>query len=169
MATIESLSVALEALAKEQRALRKDVRKIRQHLEDPSGEKAKARAASNGFSKPQVVTEKLRSFLGLAADEKISRADVTKRISSYLTEKGLKNGKNINLDEPLKDLLNPPEGIQVTFMNIQKYISPHYVKEPSDKVAKPKATTKAPKVETAADPIKEKAARPKVEKKVVKA
>ena len=160
--------LTLEDLAKEIKSLRKDVRKIRQHLEDPNGEKAKARAASNGFSKPQVVTEQLRSFLGLASDEKISRADVTKRISAYLTEKGLKNGKNITLDAPLKDLLNPPEGIQVTFMNIQKYISPHYVKEPSDKVTKPKAP-KAPKAETAAEPAKEKAARPKVEKKVAKA
>jgi upstream activation factor subunit UAF30 len=161
--------LTLEDLAKEIKSLRKDVRKIRQHLEDPNGEKAKARAASNGFSKPQVVTEKLRSFLGLAADEKISRADVTKRISAYLTEKGLKNGKNITLDAPLKDLLNPPEGTQVTFMNIQKYISPHYVKEPgTEKVTKPKAA-KAPKAEAAAEPAKEKASRPKVEKKVAKA
>jgi upstream activation factor subunit UAF30 len=160
--------LTLEDLAKEIKSLRKDVRKIRQHLEDPNGEKAKARAASNGFSKPQVVTEQLRSFLGLASDEKISRADVTKRISAYLTEKGLKNGTKTTLDAPLKELLNPPENIQVTFMNIQKYISPHYVKEPSDKVAKPKAP-KAPKAETAAEPAKEKAARPKVEKKVAKA
>ena len=157
--------LTLEDLAKEIKSLRKDVRKIRQHLEDPNGEKAKARAASNGFSKPQVVTEQLRSFLGLASDEKISRADVTKRISAYLTEKGLKNGKNITLDAPLKDLLNPPENIQVTFMNIQKYISPHYGKEPSDKVTKPKA----PKAEATAEAAKEKTARPKVEKKVAKA
>ena len=164
--------VTLEDLAKEIKSLRKDVRKIRQHLEDPSGEKAKARAASNGFSKPQVVTEQLRSFLGLASDEKISRADVTKRISAYLTEKGLKNGKNITLDAPLKDLLTPPEGIQVTFMNIQKYISPHYVKEPSDKVVKPKAPkapkAEAPKAEAAPEAAKEKTSRPKVEKKVAK-
>ena len=65
MATIESLSVALEALAKEQRALRKDVRKIRQHLEDPNGEKQAARAQNNGFNKPLGVSDKLRAFLNL--------------------------------------------------------------------------------------------------------
>jgi upstream activation factor subunit UAF30 len=38
------------------------------------------------------------------------------------------NGRIIVLDDKLKALLNPPEGIQITFLNIQKYLSPHYVK-----------------------------------------
>jgi predicted RNase H-like nuclease (RuvC/YqgF family) len=53
MATIETLHTAIEALAKELRTLHKDVRKIRQHFEDPTGEKKEARAKNNGFNKPQ--------------------------------------------------------------------------------------------------------------------
>jgi upstream activation factor subunit UAF30 len=166
MATIESLSVALEALAKEQRALRKDVRKIRQHLEDPNGEKQAARAQNNGFNKPLGVSDKLRTFLNLAADEKISRSQVTRKMNEYVEAKGLKAGQNISLDETLKDLLQVPEGVQVTFLNIQKYINPHYVKEPKPEGEK---KPRAKKAETAATsdeaaPPKEKKLRPKVAK-----
>ena len=73
MATATETPVTLELLAKELKALRKDIRKVRAHLEDPTGEKAAARAKSNGFNKPLDVTEKLRTFLSLGADEKISR------------------------------------------------------------------------------------------------
>jgi len=132
--------ITLDALMKEIKALRKDMRKIRAHIEDPTGEKSKARAVNNGFNKPLDVTPELRAFLSLAADEKISRSQVTTRINGYVTEKGLKAGQNITLDEPLKALLHPPEGTQVTFLNIQKYINPHYIKEVKPEVEKkPKA------------------------------
>ena len=173
MATIESLSVALEALAKEQRALRKDVRKIRQHLEDPNGEKQAARAQNNGFNKPLGVSDKLRAFLNLAADEKISRSQVTRKMNEYVEAKGLKAGQNISLDETLKDLLQVPEGVQVTFLNIQKYINPHYVKEikpegekkPRAKKAESKTPAESAAGETSeVSAPKEKKVRPKVAK-----
>ena len=163
--TLETLHTALEAIAKEQRALRKDVRKIRQHFEDPEGEKAAARAQNNGFNKPLGVTDKLRAFLGLAADEKISRSQVTTRINTYVTEKGLKAGQNISLDESLKDLLQVPEGVQVTFLNIQKYINPHYIKEVKPETEKKPRVKKEEAVSsTPGDAPKEKKMRPKVAK-----
>jgi len=157
-------TVTLETLAKELKAVRKDLRRIRQHFEDPTGEKQAARAQNNGFNKPLNVTDKLRAFLGLAADEKVSRSQVTSRINAYVTEKGLKSGQNISLDAALKDLLNPPEGVQVTFLNIQKYINPHYIKEAKPEGEKKPREKKAP-VDTAADAVpKEKKSRPKVAK-----
>ena len=156
--------VTLELIAKELKALRKDVRKIRQHFEDPTGEKQAARSQNNGFNKPLNVTDKLRAFLSMGADEKISRSQVTARINTYVTEKNLKAGQNISLDDTLKDLLQPPEGTQVTFLNIQKFINPHYIKEATDKKPrekKPKA--EAAQVTTDAAP-KEKKSRPKVAK-----
>ena len=175
--TLETLNVALQAIAKEQRALHKDIRKIRQYIEDPSGEKQDARTKNNGFNKPLGVSEKLRAFLGLAADEKISRSQVTRKVNEYVEAKGLKAGQNISLDATLQDILQVPEGIQVTFLNIQKYINPHYIKEEKPPVEKkPRATKKAaaetpgagpsdaaPPSESAAAP-KEKKMRPKVAK-----
>lgn len=168
--TLETLNAALEAIAKEQRALRKDIRKIRQHIEDPTGEKHEARTKNNGFNKPLDVTPELRAFLGLAADEKISRSQVTTRINAYVTEKGLKAGQNITLDATLKTLLNPPADVQITFLNIQKYINPHYIKEAKPEgEKKPRAKKVAEGGEVAqatstGEPPKEKKMRPKVAK-----
>lgn len=130
--------------------LRKDVRKLKTLIEDPLGEKAKARSTTNGFNKPLDISEELRKFLKMAAGEQISRSHVTKKVNEYVTEKGLKQGQNITLDASLKSLLDPPDGVQVTFLNIQKYINKHYIKaEPPVVVAaepKPPVASKRPSV-----------------------
>lgn len=162
--------VTLDDLMKEMKALRKEVRKIRQHIEDPTGEKTKTRATNNGFNKPLDVTPELRAFLGLGPEEKISRSQVTTRINAYVTEKGLKAGKNITLDETLQKLLSPPEGMDVTFLNIQRYINPHYLKDPNAPEKKPRVKKEAVPVAVESTPVaapeapKEKKVRPKVAK-----
>jgi hypothetical protein len=129
MATVEELMALIEEQSKEIKAMRKDLRKIRQHIEDPTGEKAALRSQNNGFRKPQVVSDDLRAFLNLGPEDRISRADVTRKINEYVTVNNLKQGQNLTLDESLQKLLTPPEGTQVTFLNIQKYINRHYIKE----------------------------------------
>ena len=135
----------LQALQAEIKALRKDLRKVKALLEDPTGEKSKARASNNGFNKPLDVSDKLRAFLKLAPGEQISRSQVTKRVNEYVTTHGLKAGQVINMDAALKDLLNPPEGTNVTFLNIQKYINHHYIKPVAAPAAAPAAAAAAPK------------------------
>jgi len=138
-------TVTFDDLMKELKAIRKDLRKVKAFIEDPTGEKSKSRSQNNGFNKPLQVTPKLREFLKLPEGELISRSQVTRKINDYVTEKGLKAGQNISLDATLKELLNPPEGTQVTFLNIQKYINPHYIKEEKpaeEKKAKPAAEKK---------------------------
>jgi len=143
---MESVLSLLEELSKEVKALRKDVRKIRQHIDDPLGDKAKLRSQNNGFRKPQVVSEELRTFLNLGADDRISRAEVTRKLNEYVTEHGLKNGQNLTMDDALRSLLAPPDDVQVTFLNIQKYINRHYLKEvvPEAVVAEPVVEKKKP-------------------------
>jgi upstream activation factor subunit UAF30 len=153
------MAVTLETLDKELKAIRKELRKIKAHIEDPNGEKAKARSENNGFKKPLKVSPALHSFLKLGPDERISRADVTKKVNLYLEEHKLKNGQLITLDDTLKGLLNPPADTQITFLNIQKYINPHFVKEPKE----PKEG--ATKRKAADAPAEPKADRPKVAKK----
>lgn len=157
-ATLETISKAIEALAKEQRALRKAVNTIRQHIEDPTGEKAKARSENNGFKKPQKVSPAMHAFLKLAPEEMISRAEVTKKVNKYCEEHGLKKGQLITPDETLRALLNPPADTQITFLNIQTYINPHFIKEPKEEKPKAEKRKAEPKDET-------KAERPKVAKK----
>ncbi len=129
--SLETIQTELAALRNDIKNLTKLIRKVKNTQEDPDGEKARARAANNGFNRKQDVTPKLREFLGLPADELISRSEVTKFINKYITEAGLKhpdNGRQIILDDKLRDLLAPPADVQVTYLNLQKYLSPHYVK-----------------------------------------
>ena len=130
--SLESIQSELSALRTDVKNLAKMVRKIRSTQDDPDGEKAKKRAENNGFNRKQEITPALRTFLGLPEGELVSRSEVTKHVNKYITEKGLKhpeNGRQIVMDDKLKELLAPPEGVVVTYLNLQKYLSPHYVKK----------------------------------------
>ena len=130
--SLESIQTELSALRVDVKNLAKLVRKIRSTQDDPDGEKAKKRAENNGFNRKQEITPALRAFLELPDGELVSRSEVTKSVNKYITEKGLKhpeNGRQIVLDAKLKELLAPPEGVVVTYLNLQKYLSPHYVKK----------------------------------------
>lgn len=127
---MDSILASLQALEKAVKSLQRTNHKILQRLEDPTGEKAKARSENNSFKKPQVVSDQLRGFLKLGKDEMISRSDVTKRVFAYAKENNLNNGKVINLDPVLKELLKPADGQDVTVTNLQKFINHHYIKTP---------------------------------------
>jgi len=126
-----NLQQEITAIRAEVKSLAKLCRKIKAKQDDPDGSKAKARASNNGFNRQQKVDDELRAFLGLAPDQLISRSEVTKKINEYISSKGLKhpeNGRQIVLDDALRNLLKPPADVVVTFLNLQKYLSPHYVK-----------------------------------------
>ena len=155
-ATLETIAADVQLLQKDLKGLRKMIRKVLGDIEDPTGEKKAARSQNNGFNKPQQVTEALAKFLNIPVTEMISRSQVTKAVNAYVTEKNLKAGQNISLDEPMKALLTVPEGTQVTFLNIQKYLNQHYVK------VEKKPAAAAPAAPAAA--AEEKPTRPKVKK-----
>jgi upstream activation factor subunit UAF30 len=126
-----NLQQEITALRGEMKSLAKLCRKIKAKQDDPDGSKAKARASNNGFNRQQKVDDELRQFLGLEPEQLISRSEVTKKINEYISSKGLKhpeNGRQIVLDEALRNLLKPPADVVVTFLNLQKYLSPHYIK-----------------------------------------
>jgi len=115
--SLETIQTDIVALRSEVKTLTKLIRKIKNTQEDPDGEKAKKRAENNGFNRKE---------------ELISRSEVTKFINKYILEKGLKhpeNGRQIILDDTLRDLLAPPADVVVTYLNLQKYLSPHYIKK----------------------------------------
>ncbi len=121
----------ITALRNELKSLTKIVRKIKAKLDDPNGEKSAKRAKNNGFNREQKISEELRTFLGLPEGQLVSRSTVTKSINEYVKANGLKhpdNGRILVLDQKLRDLLKPPVDVQVTFLNLQKFLSPHYTK-----------------------------------------
>ena len=150
MADLAQLTADIADIKSSIKSLAKLLRKLKTSQDDPDGEKAKTRASNNGFNRPLEVSPKLRSFLALGEGEMISRSEVTRRINAYVTSNNLKhpdNGRVIILDEKLTDLLEPPAGLQITFLNIQKYLSPHYVKP---------AKAVAPVEPPVPEPVKEK-------------
>jgi chromatin remodeling complex protein RSC6 len=153
MADIAQLTADIAEIKSGLKSIAKLLRKLRTSQDDPDGEKAKTRASNNGFNRPLEVSQKLRTFLALGDDELISRSEVTRRINTYVTSNNLKhpdNGRVIILDEKLTNLLEPPSGLQITFLNIQKYLSPHYVK-PAKK-SEPDSTPEQPVVPEPAKP-----------------
>lgn len=129
--SLENIAEEITALRAEVKAMAKLLRKVKAKQDDPTGEIAAKRAENNGFNRKQKVSEKLQAFLGVGADAMVSRSEVTKFINKYITEKGLKhpeNGRVLVLDDRLRDLLQAPADVTVTYLNLQKYLSPHYIK-----------------------------------------
>ncbi|MAT63918.1 MAG: hypothetical protein CL881_09000 [Dehalococcoidia bacterium] len=129
--SLETIQTELAALRSDIKSLSKIVRKIKAKQDDPNGEKSANRAKNNGFNREQKISDKLRVFLELPEGATVSRSTVTKAINKYVKDKGLKhpdNGRVLVLDQKLRDLLEPPADVQITFLNLQKYLSPHYTK-----------------------------------------
>jgi len=127
----EQILSELSSLKSDIKSLSKIVRKIKAKVDDPTGEKAASRAKNNGFNRKQAISDKLRAFLELPDGELVSRSTVTRAINKYVTDNGLKhpdNGRILMLDDKLKNLLQPPDDVQITFLNLQKYLSPHYTR-----------------------------------------
>jgi chromatin remodeling complex protein RSC6 len=85
----------------------------------------------SGFVKPTLITEELATFLGREKGTEMARTEVTKEINQYIRANNLqdsKNGRHINPDAKLKKLLSYDGAETLTYFNLQKYLSPHFVK-----------------------------------------
>lgn len=85
----------------------------------------------SGFTKPTPITPELATFIGKPAGTEMARTDVTKEITAYVRAHNLQdkeNGRKIIPDKKLSALLNVPKGTDLTYFNLQTYLSPHFVK-----------------------------------------
>jgi hypothetical protein len=80
------------------------------------------------FTEPTTVSADLGAFLGLAKGALISRSNVTSGIVNYAKSHNLMNKQAINTDAALRKLLGVTEADNLTILNLQKYLSKHYVK-----------------------------------------
>jgi len=81
------------------------------------------------FVKPTKITDELADFLGKPHGIEIARTQVTREINNYIRTHNLQNsanGRNIDPDEKLSALFKIPTGENLTYFNIQKYMSPHF-------------------------------------------
>jgi len=127
--TVVTLLAHVKKLDKRVHREIKDARKRKKRVKTEDGVDAKPRTPSI-FERPVQVTDELCAFLNLPKGTLISRSQVTKGVNAYVKEKSLKDKHAIKPDAPLKKLLTVPEGIDLTYFNLQKYLNRHYVKSP---------------------------------------
>jgi len=84
----------------------------------------------SGFAKSSKISDSLCTFMNIPVGSEAARTEVTKYIISYIKEHNLQrpeNKKFINPDEQLKALLDVPEGDELSYFNLQKYMNKHFV------------------------------------------
>ena len=87
--------------------------------------------APSGFVKPTLISKELADFLGKPVGSELARTEVTREINAYIRQHQLQdkeNGRKINPDAKLRTLLQLKKGDELTYFNLQKYMSPHFSK-----------------------------------------
>jgi chromatin remodeling complex protein RSC6 len=91
----------------------------------------------SGFVKPTRISDELAIFLNKPSGSEMARTQVTREINLYIRANNLQdslNGRHINPDEKLAALLKIPSGENLTYFNLQRYMSPHFFKNPKPEV-----------------------------------
>lgn len=87
--------------------------------------------APSGFVKPTLISDELATFLGKSTGTEMARTEVTREINKYIRANALQdksNGRKINPDAALTSLLKLGSGDELTYFNLQRYMSPHFAK-----------------------------------------
>jgi upstream activation factor subunit UAF30 len=93
----------------------------------------------SGFVKPTLISDELASFLGRPAGAEMARTEVTREINAYIRKHNLQdksNGRKINPDSNLSKLLKLSGSDELTYFNLQRYMSPHFAKAQKSAEAK---------------------------------
>ena len=134
---LHQIGVLLSALKSEFRSLEKKwTRDVKTAQKQSSKRKRKAgNRAPSGFVKPTKISDELASFLGKEKGTEMARTDVTREINAYIRANKLQdqdNGRKIIPDTKLATLLKLKKSDELTYFNLQKYMSPHFAKAVKD-------------------------------------
>ena len=94
--------------------------------------KRAANRAPSGFVEPTKISDELATFLDKPTGSEMARTEVTRDINLYIRSNSLQdkaNGRKINPDSKLAELLKIDAGEELTYFNLQKYMSRHFAKK----------------------------------------
>jgi chromatin remodeling complex protein RSC6 len=133
MAQLQQLSSLCSSVKSNFRILEKKLnREIKAAQKANAKRKRKAGNRSpSGFVKPTLISNELAAFLGKDVGTQMARTEVTREINAYIRANKLQdpqNGRKINADTKLTSLLKLSPGDELTYFNLQKYMSPHFAK-----------------------------------------
>ena len=80
------------------------------------------------FTIPAKISDELCAFLAKPKGTEMSRSDVTKSVMGYAKSHNLMEKQTIKADASLRKLLTLKENDVLTILNLQTYLSRHYVK-----------------------------------------
>ena len=87
--------------------------------------------APSGFVKPTKISKELATFLGKPQGTEMARTEVTREINTYIRAHKLQdptNGRRILADSKLRSLLKLKKNDELTYFNLQRYMSPHFAR-----------------------------------------
>lgn len=133
VAKLQQVSLLLSSLKVEYRMMeRRWARELKAAQKQSSRRKRKAsNRAPSGFVKPTLISDALADFLGRERGTQMARTAVTHDINTYIREHNLQNSSNgriINPDQKLSTLLNLTGAEELTYFNLQRFMSPHFAK-----------------------------------------
>ena len=140
MVKLQQLGTLISSLKTEFRALEKKAsRELKTAAKASSKRKRKTGNRSpSGFVKPTLISDELATFLGKTKGTEMARTEVTREINAYIRANQLQdksNGRRINADTKLSSLLKLASGEELTYFNLQRYMSPHFAKSGAAPVA----------------------------------
>jgi len=89
-----------------------------------------SRGPVSKFLTPTKISNELADFLGKENGSMMARSEVTREINKYIRINNLQdkeNKRNINPDDKLSTLFKLKDGDELTYFNIQRHISPHFI------------------------------------------
>jgi len=146
-----SLVVSLQRVINETKEAIKTVRTMKtmheKELKENKNSKKKekrVRTSQAGFAVATKITPQLAAYIGVDSVDSLSRTEAVKKIHQRIVEKNLQDPQDRRIiryenDKELKTLLGLPEAfknnskgekdIKLSYFNLQRYISHHFIKE----------------------------------------
>lgn len=131
----------LQAVGAQFNSLKSDFRSLEKRctrdfkVAQKSSNKGKRRTGNrepSGFVKPTEISKELATFLKKPEGTLMARTEVTKEINAYIRANSLQdktNGRKIIPDAPLTKLLKIGKTDELTYFNLQKFMSHHFPKK----------------------------------------
>ena len=133
LAKLSQIGTLISSLKSEYRTLEKTWTKELKTAQKASSKK-KRRAGNrkpSGFVQPTRISDELAKFLDKPVGSMMARTEVTREVNAYIRGNDLQdksNGRKIIPDAKLASLLKLGKTDELTYFNLQKYMSPHFAK-----------------------------------------